>query len=73
LSIPPSRRVQHAGEQALAGLVPKQAGAELAQHTMVEASVCQLQRQQVLPVDPAADRLSCLPVAQPLAELHQRD
>ena len=40
---------------------------------MVEAGIVQLQREQVFPVDPAANGLGRLPVAQPLAELHERD
>src|SRR3954453_19518004 len=65
--------VQHAGEQALRGILLDQASAELAQDTMVEAGVSEFQGEQVFPVDPSPDRLSRLPVAQALAELHERD
>ena len=46
---------------------------ELAEHAEVKARVRQLEAEQVLPVDPRPDRLSGLPIAQALAELHQRD
>ena len=68
-----ARRVQDAAEQALPGPVLEQSAPELAQDAVVKARVGQLQREQVLPVDPATDRLGGLPVAQPLAELHEGD
>src|ERR1051325_2473755 len=49
------------------------AGTELAQHAVIKTSVGELEGEQVFPVDPTADRLSRLTVAQPLAELHERD
>jgi hypothetical protein len=70
---PASRGVEHAGEQALAGLVLQQARPELAQDAVVEAGVGQVQGEQVLPVDPCPYRLRGLPVGQVLPELHQRD
>ena len=51
----------------------EQTGPELAQHAVIEAGIGQIERQEVLPIDPATDRLGRLPVAQPFAELHQRD
>ena len=65
--------VEHASEQALAGFMVKQAGAELAQDAVVEARVGQVQGQKVLPVDPRPNRIGRLPVGKALAELHQRD
>jgi hypothetical protein len=68
-----ARGVEHAGEQALAGLVLQQARPELAQDAVIEARVGQVQGEQVLPVDPCPYRLRGLPVGQVLPELHQRD
>ena len=65
--------IQHALKQALGGFVLEQAGAELAQHAVIKTSVGELEGEQVFPVDPTADRLGCLTVAQPLAELHERN
>jgi len=68
-----ARRVQDAGEQAPGGRVLEQATAKLAQDGEVEARVGQVEGEQVLPVDPAPDRLGRLTVAQALAELKERD
>ncbi len=65
--------VQQAGKQALGGAVLEQAGAELAQDGEVEAVIRQVEGEQVFPVDPATDGFGRLAVAQPLAELHERD
>ena len=65
--------VQHAREQALAGIGGEETAAELAEHAVVEAGVAEFEAEQVLPVDPAPDRLGGPPVAQPLAELQQGD
>ncbi len=65
--------VQHAGQQALSGLVLEQAAPELAQHAVVEPGIGQVEGEQVLPVDPAPNGVGRLPVAQPLPELHERD
>ena len=65
--------IEHRGEEALPSLVLKQAGAELAQDAMVEAGVGQLERKQVLPVDPRSHRVGRLPVRQVLTKLHQCD
>jgi hypothetical protein len=65
--------VQHALKQALGGFVLEQTGAELAQHAVIKTGVGQVEGEQIFPVDPTADRLGRLTVAQPLAELHQRD
>ena len=48
------------------------ARAELAQNSVVEADVGQLQAQQIFPVDPCADRIGGLPISQPLHELQER-
>ena len=64
-----ARRVQ----QTLGGVPTQQPAAELAQHAVVEARVGQVEGEQVLPVNARPDRLGRLPVAQPLAELQQRD
>ena len=66
-------RIQHAGEQALGGIAAAQPAAELAEHAVVEARVGEVGGEQVLPVDPRPDGLGRLAVAQPLAELHERD
>ena len=73
LSGPLAGGIQHALKQALGGFVLEQAGAELAQHAMIKTGVGELEGEQVFPVDPTADRLGCLTVAQPLAELHERN
>ena len=65
--------VQQPVEQAPGGGVLKEPSPELAQHREVEAGVVGIEREQVLPVDPAARGIGRLPVAEPLAELHQRD
>jgi hypothetical protein len=60
-------------QQAFLGAACQQARAELAQHRVVEARVGQLEPEQVLPVDPAPDRLRGPPVGQVLAELQDGD
>ena len=50
----------------------QEARAELAQNSVVEAGVGQLQAHQVFPVDPGTDRIGSLPVGQPFHELQQR-
>jgi len=67
-----ARGIQHPPEQPVHGRVAQQPAAELAQHAAVEARVAQVEGQQVLPVDPGTHGVRRLPVAQPLAELHQR-
>ena len=52
--------------------VREKARAELAQNRVVEAEVGQFQAQQILPVDPRADRVGGMPVGQPLHELQER-
>src|SRR4051794_21673942 len=74
LSSPPSRAASRMRpSRPLPGPVLEQSAPELAQDAVVEAGVGQIERQQVLPADPATDRLGRLAVAQPLAELHERD
>ena len=60
-------------QQAFLGATCQQARAELAQHRVVKARVGQLEPEQVLPVDPAPDRLRGPPVGQVLAELQDGD
>ncbi len=67
-----ARRVHHPREQPVHGRVAQQPAAELAQHAAVKAGVGEVEREQVLPVDPGTNSLCRLPVAQPLAELHER-
>ncbi len=65
--------VEHASEQAPAGFMVKQAGAELARYAMVKAGIGQVQGQKGLPVDPRANHVGRLTVGKAFAELHQRD
>ena len=69
--VPFTGKRQHRVEQHLLRPTLDQMGSELAQHGAVEARVGQRQRQGILPVDPAADRLGRLTVGQPLGELEQ--
>jgi hypothetical protein len=55
-----ARGIQEARQQAIGGIAAQQPATELAEHAVVEARVGQLQREQVLPVDPAADGLGGL-------------
>lgn len=64
----PAQRQQRIKEQRLRP-ARHQPAAELAQHRGIEARVCQLQPEQILPVDPASGRIRCLPVRQVLSEL----
>ncbi len=50
-----------------------EAGAELRQHAEVEPRVGQLQLQGIFPVDPAANGVGGLTVAELLEELEHRD
>jgi hypothetical protein len=73
LSNPPSRDVEHAGEQAFARLVVEQPATKFTKHVVIEPLVGQIEAEQVFPVDPRPCRLGRLTVAQGLAELQQRD
>ena len=66
-------RLEHPLQQALLGAAGEQAAAEVAQKAEVEAGVAQLQVEQILPVDARPHRLGGLAIAQPLAELQERD
>ena len=66
-------RLQQLVQQPLLGAAHEQAGAELAQHRVVEAGVGQLKAEQVFPVDPGPHRLGRLPVGEALAELQEGD
>ena len=68
-----ARGVEQALQQAPAGFVFEQPAPELTQDGEVEPGVGQLQREQVFPVDPAPHGVGRLPVAQPFAELQERD
>ena len=72
-SLPPSELAGRTGDVQLAGLVVEKAGAEISRNAVVEAWVGQVEREQVLPVDPCPHCLGGLPVGQALARLHQRD
>src|SRR4051812_3683780 len=65
--------LEHPLQQALVRAAGQKTISKLAEHAEVKARVRQLEAEQVLPVDPRPDRLSGLPIAQALAELHQRD
>src|SRR3954449_404084 len=66
-------RVQQAGKQALGGPMLEQPGTKLAQDREVEAGISQIESQQVFPVNPASNSLGRSAIAQPLAELHERN
>ena len=57
---------QEGVEELLFGLALDQAGAELAEHGVIEAGIGQLQPQGVLPVDAAADGVGGLAIGEPL-------
>src|SRR3954466_8377360 len=65
--------LEHPLQQAFVRAAGQKTISKLAEHAEVKARVRQLEAEQVLPVDPRPDRLSGLPIAQALAELHQRD
>src|SRR3954463_8881066 len=65
--------LEHPLQQALVRAAGQKTISKLAEHAEVKARVRQLEAEQVLPVDPRPDRFSGLPIAQALAELHQRD
>lgn len=68
-----ARGVKDAGQQAFARSVLQEPAPELAQEAVVEAGIDEVERQQVLPVDPSSDGLGGLAIAQAFSKLHQRD
>src|ERR1700716_1575487 len=68
-----ARGVENAGQQPSGGLVPQQPPAELAQDTVVEARIGEVEGEQGVPVDPGTDCLGGLAVAQSFPELQERD
>ena len=65
----PSRQFEDCLEEPVLRSMRQEARAELAQNGVAEADVSQFQAQQILPVDPCADRVGGLPVGQPFHEL----
>src|SRR5215210_525051 len=65
--------LEHPLQQALLRATGQKTVSKLAEDTKVKARVGQLEAEKILPIDPGPDRLSGLPIAQALAELHQRD
>ena len=64
---PSSRQsVQEGVQELLFGLAVDQAGAELAEHGVIEAGIGQFQAQGVLPVDAAADGVGGLAIGEAL-------
>jgi hypothetical protein len=65
--------LKHPVEQQVLCPTCDEAGAELGKHAEVEPWVGQLETERILPVDPGANRISRLPIAEMLKELEHRD
>ena len=68
----PAARQQGVEQESL-GRAGRQTGAKLAQHRRVEARIGQVQPEGVLPVDPAAYRVSGLAIRERLGKLQDAD
>jgi hypothetical protein len=65
--------IQQLIQQQSLSTTGEQAGAELAEHGVVEPRVGQLETKQILPIDPAADRVGGPAVGEILPELNDGD
>ncbi len=68
-----ARVIEYAGQQPFGCLVLQQSAAKLTQDAVVEAGIGQIKTQQVRPVDPGPNRVSCLTVAEAFAKLQEGD
>src|SRR5512146_269950 len=60
---------QHLLKKLLLDTSPNQPLSNFTQHPVMKSGVSQFQTQQVLPVDPGAHRIRCLPVRYPFPQI----